>query len=137
MVLWRGGSRINDSSRNRYNFWRYWWIFTRQIWRRKGSRKVAGGSKGAAKYADKSENAAIKVAKDSTPQFEKLQQQLAGIQGKEERSELISSFKQEMSDTTKALTALAEKTRRPIKETPEEVQDYLTKIDHLELMAAD
>ena len=78
-------------------------------------KKVAGGSKGAAKYADKSENAAIKVAKDSTPQFEKLQQQLAGIQGKEERSELISSFKQEMSDTTKALTALAEKTRRPIK----------------------
>lgn len=102
----------------------------------KAAEKVAGGSKGAAKYADKSENAAIKVAKDSTPQFEKLQQQLAGIQGKEERSELISSFKQEMSDTTKALTALAEKNEKANKETPEEVQDYLTKIDHLELMAA-
>lgn len=102
----------------------------------KAAEKVAGGSEGAAKYADKSENAAIKVAKDSTPQFEKLQQQLAGIQGKEERSELISSFTQEMSDTTKALTALAEKNEKANKETPEEVQDYLTKINHLELMAA-
>lgn len=99
--------------------------FLGKIGGKKVAEKVAGGSEGAAAYADKSENAAIKVAKENTPVIEKFDEKLATMQNEDDRSEMISAFVDKMSETTEALTTLAQRNLDEGKEVPENILTYL------------
>lgn len=108
--------------------------FTGKFGGEKAAEKVAGGSEGAAKYADKSENAAIKVAEQNAPVVEKFDEKLATIQNTDERNEAISGFVDKMSETTEALTTLAQDKLDKGEEVPEEVLSYLNAMSTYQTM---
>ncbi len=101
---------------------------------KKAAEKVAGGSEGAAEYASKSENAAVKVADESIPIIEKFEEKLNAIQNPEEQKEEISGFVDKMNETTEALTTLAQKNLEEGKEVPEKVLNYLNTMDMYQQM---
>lgn len=101
---------------------------------KKVAEKAAGGSGGAAEYAAKSENAAVKVADENIPVIEKFDEKLAAIQNPEERNEAISGFIDKMNETTEALTTLAQKNLEEGKEVPEKVLNYLNAMDAYQQM---
>lgn len=108
--------------------------FTGKFGGEKAAEKVAGGSEGAAKYADRSENAAIKVAEENTPVIEKFDEKLSAIQDGDDKKEAISQFVDKMSETTEALTTLAQDKLDKGEEVPEEVLSYLNAMSTYQTM---
>lgn len=95
----------------------------------------AVGSEKAEKYADKSKNAAIIVARDSTRDFERAKEHLRETPNKWSQITYINGFLDKMAGRTEKLTKYSEKNKKKGIEDPEEVKTYFREIKALKEQA--